>query len=176
MDGALAYDRSHGILRTSNLQALGEFAQVAPSVLLASGGFEEAEYTYLPWPAMQTIAVAKCRSSPAVVLDMVERDANAWGEMAAGFGYYRPFGNRQTIDLEQPFPEYETQKLAWDVVRNWCGETALDQWSELARVRGDNARLMEILERALAQLENTDKKYHAARLRGEVRRTVGRTS
>lgn len=175
MEEALAYDRSHGILRTSNLQALGEFAQVRQSELLGSGGFEEDGYTYLPWPEMQTIAVAKCRKSPAAVLDMVERDAEAWGLMAVDSGYYKPFSRRQVVDLEQPFPEYETQKLAWDVIRDWCGQPALDQWTELARLRVENARLIDILERTLTHLESTDRKYHAARLRGEAGRAFEKT-
>lgn len=175
VDEALAYDRSHGILRTSNLQALGEFAQITPSALLDGGGFEEEEYTYLPWPAMQTIAVVKCTKSPAAVLDMVEREADAWGQMAVDSGYYKPLSRRQVVDLEQPFPEYETQKLSWDVIRDWCGQPALEQWSDLARLRAENARLIDILERALKHLENTDKKYYASRLRGEAGRAFEST-
>lgn len=174
MDDALAIDRSHGILQTSNVYTLAEFAQVTPRELLSSGGFAEEGYTYLPWPIMKSVAIAKCKTAPAAVLDMIERETDSWGQSAVETGYYKPLSKGTVLDLDQPFPEYETQKLAWDVIRRWCGEPALEQWSELALLRAEHARLLNILENALVHLDKSGESYHAARLRGEAGRAFSK--
>lgn len=175
MDDALAYDMSHGLLRTNNLALLSELTQQPESELLGDLGFEEEGFTYLPWPAMKIVAIAKCQANPAAVLDMVERDVESWGQLAADIGYYKPFSGRKLVDLEQPFPEYETQKLAWDVIRAWCGQPALSQWTALARVRADNARLSGILGRALDALERAGDYNTSSSLRREAGRAFGKT-
>lgn len=174
MDEALACDRDHGILQTNDAPLLCELMQITESKLVVEGSFEEHGTTYLPWPAMKTVAMAKCRVNPEAVLDAIERDVEWWGDSADGFGYYKPMSSRQVIDLEEPWPEYETQKVAWDIVRGWCGESALAQWSTLSRARANNARLSELLGRALIALERAGDERGANSLRKEVGRAFGK--
>ncbi|ALE91800.1 hypothetical protein AOC05_04835 [Arthrobacter alpinus] len=67
---------------------------------------------------MQTIAVDKCVKSPAAILEMVECQAEEWGQIAVENGYYKPIGHRGAVALDRPFQEYETQTLAWEVIRD----------------------------------------------------------
>ncbi|AIX99749.1 hypothetical protein ART_0151 [Arthrobacter sp. PAMC 25486] len=175
MDDALARDRDHGILQTNDAPLLRQLLQLTESQLFVEGSFDEQGVTYLPWPAMKAVAMAKCRLKPEAVLDAVERDVESWGDSAEEFGYYKPMSSRQVIELEEPWPEYETQKTAWDIVRGWCGESALARWSTLSRVRADNARLSEILGRALDALERAGDEHSANRLRKEAGRAFGKT-
>lgn len=175
MDDALACDRDHGILQTNDASLLCQLLQLTESQLFVEGSFDEEGVTYLPWPAMKTVAMAKCRVNPEAVLDALERDVAFWGESADNFGYYKPMSSRQVIDLDEPWPEYETQKIAWDIVRGWCGESALAQWTTLGRVRADNARLSEILGRALNALERAGDERTASSLRREAGRAFGKT-
>ncbi|ALE91804.1 hypothetical protein AOC05_04855 [Arthrobacter alpinus] len=175
MEDALARDRDHGILQTNDAPLLCELMQITESKLFLEGGFEEQGVTYLPWPAMKTVAMAKCQVHPEAVLDMIERDVESWSDSAEEFGYYKPMKSRQVIDLEKPWPEYETQKVAWDIVRSWCGESAQAQWSTLSRARADNARLSEILGRALDALERAGDERGANSLRKEAGRAFGKT-
>ncbi|SEE18410.1 hypothetical protein SAMN04489740_0833 [Arthrobacter alpinus] len=170
IDVTIASDHNHGILRVGDAVILADHVQISVTDLTGDACFEDGGYLYLPWPAMRTVAIAKAKIDPGIVLDMVDRDAKEWNSVAQQTTYYaavRPMAH-QTID--HPWPEYETQKLAWNVIRGWCGEVALDRWSELDRVRQDNIRLANLLERALKQLERAGGTYHAARLRGEAGR------
>lgn len=158
----VAWVKAWGVLGVRDMDSLTSLVPEVISVWTDS--IEEDGINYFPWPASLDAAKALAEMRPASVLEHVELEESLWIEMDRDAG-----GEAEWA---------KTMISACDLARSWCGEIALGKWSEVENLRKDNARLHELLEKALNVMERLKDDYytyHAKRLRGEAGRAFGPT-
>ena len=159
----VAWGKAGGILAVRDLKSLSAVAPAAIPDTAGGSSIEQDGVVYFAWPAMLDVGQALAQVRPGVILDYVMKEQAEWLEMDSSTD-----GGSQWAKV---------MISACELMRSWCGETAESQWLEIVRLRKDNARLHELLGKALTVLESQKDSYlthQAKRLRGEAGRAFGK--
>lgn len=157
----------HGLLQVGDLSALKRFMQGAQ--LHTDEAFEEDGSLYLRWPAMLDVARMQAKVAPQVLLDYVEREAVALLNEDQKDRQLEAFSALSSPPGYIEHREYvEERRRYLNRIRERCGEDALGKWDEILYLRGDNARIAGIMNKALNVLEQAGKERDAKRLRREL--------
>ena len=166
VDGLIASDHGHGILKVRNMPALLELLEPLDHPSFHEGFTEEGS-RFIPWPAMQAIAKDRARSAPDQALREIEAQASDWAEHEQ---HLRNLNALSTWpDNERPLSKEDVNlQRAWGLAREWCGAEAAGMWAETEQLRAENLRLAKLLAQALDALAAAGSTYQANRLRGQA--------
>ena len=133
------------------------------------GAFEEDGSLYLRWPALLDVARMQAKTAPQVLLEYVEREAAVLLSQDQKHRQLEAFSALSSPHGYVQHGEYvEERRRYLNRIREWCGEDALGKWDEILYLRGDNARIAGIMNKALNVLEKAGKERDAKRLRREL--------
>ena len=166
IDAAIAGPYSYGLLAVRDRPALVELAQIPLPGPQSLGAFEENGTEYLPWPTMREVALSRARSEPQILLECVEQEV---AQLAESISRYRQAESGRgflSAEAQTQFRESnDERKRCLNVIRQWCGQEALDKWDEIRHLRGEVERLTGVVQRALTIIEKSDNKSLAKQLR-----------
>jgi hypothetical protein len=120
---------------------------------------EDYDNFFVPLETVQRIVVALARKHPARVLREVESDQFTKNEA------WQLWIDRYHCGPDEIQADQEEGLKTWDLVRFWCGEEAGEQWGNLEEARDKLADALNLLDLALAALDEFGHRGAASELR-----------
>lgn len=160
-DGIARYD-AYGVLNVEDLDALNALVPKALTLEMCERSYEVGGSRYFQWPAMVHVARDLSPAHAFRLMSSIEKDEPGWVESLQ--------------ESEGADPWSKAVLSGFNIVRSWCGSEAAEKWSEIERLRKDNARLHTLIGKAINIMERQADSYytyHAKRIRGELERSVG---
>lgn len=154
----------------SKISQLHEFMQkhgLDYSLLLAEPtAFEEDGAVVIPWAGTELLARTLAGMQPVRVLEVVQQaEAAAMERLAVDVQRLVTSLNKTPYRNDQAMETARAAQESRDIVRQWCGQPALDQWHELQGLRLEVARLGSIISKAASVLESKGHKRDATEIR-----------
>lgn len=137
------------------------------SVLLVEPtAFEEDAAVVIPWAGTELLARTLVGMQPVKVLEAVQQaEAAAMERLAVDVQRLVTSWNKTPYRNDQALETARAEQESRDIVRQWCGQPALDQWYELQTLRREVARLGSIIAKAASVLEAKGHKRDATEIR-----------
>jgi hypothetical protein len=170
IDGAVARMdyRECGAGRITDSGRLAELTGLDPAVWSqCPQAFAEGADLVVPWPVTLEIVIAAALRNPSPILEIVSSgEAKAQYEAVHGH-WYRGYGSRpdHTVPADICIQvDNEHGKPVRALLRQWCGDTAVARFDELAELRKEIHRVGQIAESAIELLRNSGHKQQAQQL------------
>jgi len=182
MDSGLAtlgYNATRGVVKIHDVEGLAAFLDLDPVDLRADPlSFEEDGDLIAPWSVTYTIARRAAERDPHAILRHVEREeAQARRETVFGTSYPKR-AQSKTWDVSPETcaqVDEEHGKPVRVLLREWCGQEAVDLRGELVELRKEVARLAALAQSALDAMRRDGHIREADRLEGEFGPVGGRS-
>lgn len=187
IDGTLAtgYYKYPGVTGIVDVSGLAERLQLDEGTLTAEPvAFEEGGRLYVPWATTELIVRRACELFPEQVLrEVAEQEEKArqhamHGQTLASSGrnghlFHTEADQEAKWDAEEPYG-----KRMRDLLRQWCGEAAVERQDELLALREEVARVDSLLSEAIRMLRDAGMKEQSTDLerRFGVQLSVARES
>ena len=170
IDGAVARMdyRECGAGRITDSCRLADLTGLGPAVWSqCPQAFAEGADLVVPWPVTLEIVIAAARRNPSPILEIVSSgEAKAQYEAVHGH-WYRGYGSRpdHTVPADICIQvDNEHGKPVRALLRQWCGDTAVARFDELAELRKEIHRVGRIAESAIEALRKAGHKQQAQQL------------
>jgi hypothetical protein len=165
------YGQNAGLLLVQDVGRLLERLDLDRPDLEDPLAFTDDDGTFVaPWPVTELVAR---RAAPLVASEALKEVGRSEekARREAVYGSYHE-GSRGS-DGWYSRPEIcieinERYQPAYDLVRQWCGEEAVDRYDELEALRAEVLRLGQIAERAIRELDAQGGSRAAEKLRREL--------
>lgn len=135
-------------------------------LLVEPTAFEEDGAVVIPWAGTELLARTLAGMQPVKVLEAVQQAEDAAMErLAVDVQRLVTSWNKTPYRNDQAMETAHAEQESRDIVRQWCGQPALDQWHELQGLRLEAARLGSIVAKAASVLESKGHKRDASEIR-----------
>jgi hypothetical protein len=173
---SMGYREHAGVLCISDASKAADLLGTDPSIFLSDAlAFVDEDGTIVvPWNITVVLARdAAPTHANAVLREIAERERRAahhaiYGEVM-GTGRARPWYISPKVCAEVDARQVPTYAL----IRQWCGDDAVDRFDELAALRTELLRFGQLVERAISALEEAGLSKVAASMKRELGVPIG---
>lgn len=172
VDVSLCWTASDELLEMENVQVGAAQLGLDPQELLAEpyAYVDRFGHYFAPFPVARRAARICCQRFTREVLTRIDREEKAIREAILS-GYYEspgPTGIEFDISRERASEWLHEKDPIYARIRDWCGETAVSEFNELAALRDEIERLRGLVGSAASWLENLGQKAKANSLRRDL--------
>lgn len=122
-----------------------------------------------PWPVALRLARRLAeRHADEVVAAVAKEEAELQAEALNGRVYHYRRGGGFEVPAEECLKDLQERQPIFDLVRAWCGRSAVERFDELMALRAEVDRLRLLLESAARWLDEAGERRGATRLRQEL--------
>jgi hypothetical protein len=163
------WGKNAGLLLVTDTEVSAALLGIDAAQLLADPlSFVDDDGTLVePWSVMQAAAQhAAPLYAEKILLEVSRDEANA--ARRAIYGEYYGGKHASYISPEICAEVDQERAASYDVLRQWCGEVAVERHDELVALRAEVLRIGQITERALSALAESGNSKEAAELGHEL--------
>lgn len=152
------YNKDTGILYIKDMEALARLLPVADELTPDPLWIADSNGTWAaPFATMLLVAKHVARVyADEILAEVAQAEAEARLEAVHGRYYPRRRGEGEYISPEICREVDQRYIPAWNLVRDWCGQDAVDRLNELEALRQEVFRLGKLMERSITALRRWD--------------------